>query len=226
MQEIQIKPWYKMTELWVIPVDWEEKKLWEIASIKMGQSPKSEFYNIIWQWMPLVQWNADIKNRKTIIRHYTSQITKIWQKWDIIMTIRAPVWYIAKLQFDSCLWRWVCSLTFNNNYLYHYLINLEKYWKKLSTGSTFDSVNSAIVKTLIIHIPTFIEQKAIAEVLSNTDELINSLDELIEKKEKIKEWTMQELLTWKRRLPWFSGDWEKKKLGGDLKNLLRIVLKN
>jgi type I restriction enzyme S subunit len=57
-----------------------------------------------------------------------------------------------------------------------------------------------------------IEQIAIAEVLSDTDKLITSLEKLLEKKKAIKQGTMQELLTGKRRLPGFSGEWELKKM--------------
>ena len=58
-----------------------------------------------------------------------------------------------------------------------------------------------------------IEQKFIAEALSDTDNLIQSLENLIDKKKKIKQGAMQQLLTGKKRLPGFSGEWEVKKLG-------------
>ncbi len=61
--------------------------------------------------------------------------------------------------------------------------------------------------------PTIEEQQAIAEVLSDVDGLINALDALIAKKRAIKQATMQQLLTGKRRLPGFSGEWEAKRLG-------------
>jgi len=57
------------------------------------------------------------------------------------------------------------------------------------------------------------EQKAIAEVLSDTDALIESLEKLIAKKKAIKQGAMQQLLTGKKRLSGFSGEWETKKLG-------------
>ena len=57
------------------------------------------------------------------------------------------------------------------------------------------------------------EQRAIAEVLSDVDGLINALDALIAKKRAIKQATMQQLLTGKTRLPGFSGAWETKRLG-------------
>ena len=52
------------------------------------------------------------------------------------------------------------------------------------------------------------EQSCIASVLSDTDALIESLDKLIAKKKNIKQGTMQELLTGKKRLPGFKGEWE------------------
>jgi len=61
--------------------------------------------------------------------------------------------------------------------------------------------------------PTIEEQRAIAQVLSDVDGLINALAALITKKRAIKQATMQQLLTGKTRLPGFSGAWETKRLG-------------
>lgn len=61
--------------------------------------------------------------------------------------------------------------------------------------------------------PTQAEQEAIAEALSDADALIESLDQLIAKKRQIKQGAMQELLTGKRRLPGFSGEWGVRRLG-------------
>ena len=60
--------------------------------------------------------------------------------------------------------------------------------------------------------PTKAEQEAIAEALSDADALIESLEQLIAKKRHLKQGAMQELLTGKRRLPGFSGEWEVKRL--------------
>jgi type I restriction enzyme, S subunit len=61
--------------------------------------------------------------------------------------------------------------------------------------------------------PAKAEQAAIAETLSDTDALIESLERLLAKKRHIKQGAMQELLTGKGRLPGFSGEWEEKPLG-------------
>ena len=60
--------------------------------------------------------------------------------------------------------------------------------------------------------PTKAEQEAIAEALSDADALIKSLEQLLAKKRHLKQGAMQELLTGKRRLPGFKGNWEIKRL--------------
>ena len=201
-----VKQGYKSTSVGIIPTDWEVKRLGEVAKVNMGQSPLSQYYNSVGFGLPLVQGNADIKNRETIIRNYTSSITKKGYAGDIIMSVRAPVGEISKATFDCCLGRGVCSLKFENEFLFYYLVYFETFWVKLSTGSTFDSVNSKQVKDLQIPIPPLSEQILIAKALSDTDELIANLESLILKKQLIKQGTMQQLLQPKH-------GWEVKRLG-------------
>jgi type I restriction enzyme S subunit len=68
-------------------------------------------------------------------------------------------------------------------------------------------------KTLFQLPPTKAEQEAIAEALSDADALVESLEQLLAKKCHLKQGAMQELLTGKKRLPGFSGEWEAKRLG-------------
>jgi type I restriction enzyme S subunit len=56
------------------------------------------------------------------------------------------------------------------------------------------------------------EQRAIAEALSDVDELLGGLDRLIAKKRDLKQAAMQQLLTGQTRLPGFHGEWEVKTL--------------
>jgi type I restriction enzyme S subunit len=60
---------------------------------------------------------------------------------------------------------------------------------------------------------TVSEQRAIAAALSDADALIQSLEELIGKKRHFRQGAMHELLTGKKRLPGFSGEWRIKSLG-------------
>ena len=107
---------------------------------------------------------------------------------------------------------WVTDFKDNNPrfiyYLYTY-VNLEKF----ATGSGVPTLNRNDVHSFEVLVPSCSEQKSIAEALSDTDSLIQSIEKLIDKKKKIKQGAMQQLLTGKKRLPGFSGEWEIKKLG-------------
>lgn len=66
------------------------------------------------------------------------------------------------------------------------------------------------------------EQTAIAEALSDIDSLISSLQKLIEKKKAIKQGAMQELLTGKKSLPGFYGEWKELDFADNAKLKARI----
>jgi type I restriction enzyme S subunit len=57
------------------------------------------------------------------------------------------------------------------------------------------------------------EQQAVAEALSNIDDLIAALERLIAKKQTIKQGMMQQLLTGRTRLPGFTAPWSEIRLG-------------
>ena len=76
--------------------EWEESELGKVTDIIMGQSPDSKSYNDRAQGMPLIQGNADISNRKSNPRIWTSEPTKECKTNDIILTVRAPVGAVAK----------------------------------------------------------------------------------------------------------------------------------
>ncbi len=89
--------------------EWQVKRLGDIANIMMGQSPSSQYYNSKEIGLPLIQGNADIKNRRAVIRNYTSEITKKCYDGDIILSVRAPVGEVAKTNFDACIGRGVSA---------------------------------------------------------------------------------------------------------------------
>jgi type I restriction enzyme S subunit len=67
--------------------------------------------------------------------------------------------------------------------------------------------------TVPLPLPPFHEQQAIAAALSDADGVVAGLERVIAKKRLIKQGAMQDLLTARRRLPGFSGEWEVKRLG-------------
>ena len=181
--------------------EWAVKRLGDVAEIVMGQSPSSSNYNARGSGLPLIQGNADIANRKTIRRIFTTEITKRGKCGDILMSVRAPVGEISRAVFDVCLGRGVCAIRFQTDYFYHYLISKEPSWARLSKGSTFDSVNSADVKALEVYLPDdAAEQTAIATVLSDMDAELAALETRRDKTRALKQGMMQELLTGRIRL--------------------------
>ena len=195
---------------------WSEKPLSDLAVITMGQSPSSIFYNSSGEGLPLIQGNADIENRQTIERVWTTQGNKRCDLGDLILTVRAPVGSVAVANERACIGRGVCSLKpfGDSSFLFHALVHAEDQWQALEQGSTFTAANSKQVGQFRLFVPDDEnEQRVIAEVLSGVDGLLNALDTLIAKKRAIKQAVMQQLLTGKTRLPGFSGAWQTKRLG-------------
>ena len=85
--------------------------------------------------------------------------------------------------------------------------------RRLAAGTKVYATNRAHIATAELRVPSLPEQRAIAAVLTDVDALIGSLEALIAKKRAIKRATMQQLLTGRTRLPGFSGEWERERLG-------------
>lgn len=106
-----------------------------------------------------------------------------------------------------------------------YYINHSIYHDQLLpfiTGTKVSAVSKSAIAGTLILVPPLEEQERIAEALSDVDNLIISLEKLIAKKKAIKQGTMQELLTGKKRLPGFTGEWSTINLSNKSKIKARI----
>jgi type I restriction enzyme S subunit len=184
--------------------EWKVRNLGDLANIIMGQSPDSRYYNYESIGVPLIQGNADIQNRFTIQRVWTTQITKSCSKGDLILTVRAPVGAVGIATENSCVGRGVCALlpaNIDRDFLYHALVFRENDWKALEQGSTFTSANSKQIGEFPVSVSTSVkEQTSIAEILSNMDAEITALEARRQKTSLLKQGMMQELLTGRIRL--------------------------
>ena len=113
----------------------------------------------------------------------------------------------------------ICHETLLNVFLTYYLRYIKEKLNDLASGSTFKEITKGTLLNIEIPLPPLSEQRAIAEVLSDVDGLLNALEALIAKKRAIKQATMQQLLTGKTRLPGFSGEWETKRFEDIFKRL-------
>lgn len=94
-----------------------------------------------------------------------------------------------------------------NQFYYYQLTFKGKQIQKLASSSTMPALNFDSLSQLKILVPPLLEQKAIAEVLSTADAAIHATEKLIAQKELRKKWLMQQLLTGKKRLKGFEGEW-------------------
>ena len=90
---------------------------------------------------------------------------------------------------------------------------VSKALKRVAQGTKVYSISFNLINKIKILLPPLAEQQKIAEVLSTWDKAIEKQTQLIEKLELRKKGLMQQLLTGKKRLPGFSGEWKKVKLG-------------
>jgi len=176
---------------------WEKKKLGEVAEVIMGQSPDSNSYNTEGIGRPLIQGNADIKNRMSNPRNWTAITTKECYVGDLLMTVRAPVGAIAKSMHNACIGRGVCAIRnksqCNIEFLYQFFLDYELRWANIEQGSTFTAVNGADIKKLKTSVPNLIEQTKIANFLSAIDNKINRTQKQIEQAEVWKKGLMQQM---------------------------------
>ena len=214
----EVRPGYKQTEVGVIPEDWEVKPLGDISCVTMGQSPLGTTYNKNGKGVPLINGPTEFTDRYPIKCQWTWQPTKLCDIGDILLCVRGSSTGRINISNDTyCIGRGIAAIrakeASDTNYLNSQVHSGIERLLALTTGSTFPNIDGKSLRSIPIPIPpTLAEQTAIAEVLSDTDALIQRLDQLIAKKRNIKQGAMQELLTGKKRLPGFAGEWEKKKV--------------
>ena len=115
----------------------------DIASITMGQSPKSEYYNNDGLGLPFLQGNRTFGRKFPTFDTYTTFTTKLAYAGDVIMSVRAPVGDLNITPVDMCLGRGVCSLRMNNGeqeFLFYLL--------KHSIGALINRANGTIFSSI------------------------------------------------------------------------------
>lgn len=131
------------------------------------------------------------------------------------MTVRAPVGDIAINDQEVVIGRDICSIT-GSRFLYYNLEikKLNNYWRKFSSGSTFESINSNDIKNSDIAIPYEAEQEKIGNLFKNIDQLIKNQEALVEETKNFKKSMLQKMFPKKEslvpeiRFDSFSRNWK------------------
>jgi len=229
----KIPPGYKRTEIGIIPEDWEVRDIERISTLKARigwQGLKKSEYLPHGDYFLITGtdfYNGQIDWDKAVFvsrRRYEQDKNIQVRKNDILVTKDGTIGKVAFIKtkppkpatLNSGIFV-IRPVNFSYYPMFMYYIFMSRYFEeflnKLSAGSTINHLYQKDFVNFKVPIPPLPEQRAIARVLSDFDHLIESLDELIEKKKMIKKGAMQELLTGKKRLPGFTGEWVRKRLG-------------
>jgi type I restriction enzyme S subunit len=214
---MELKPGYKLTEVGVIPEDWEVVPLGGFVKITSGASPSQfRFSGGGIPYFKVEQLGNTEKYLDVTDTPYLFESGDTVSGRSVIFAKRGAAIALNKLRIlnqqffmDTNLMALTPQDELHVEYLYYALSHIGL-WKFADTTSV-PQINNKHVKPLPFPLPPLPEPCAIAPVLSDTDALIESLDRLIAKKRDVKQATMQQLLTGKTRLPGFSGKWEVKR---------------
>ncbi len=226
------KKGFKNTDIGLIPEDWELIKIGDVLEFKNGLNKAKEYFG---RGTPIINYmdvfrhpglteeliNGKVTLSKAEIRRYNIQ------KGDVFFTRTSET--VDEIGISTVLEESIEDGVYSGFVLrgrpisdrlglkfkrYCFSSNIVR--QQIISSATYTTralTNGRHLSKVKIPVPPFEEQQAIASALSDVDELIRSLDRLIEKKEAIKKGTMQQLLTGKKRLSGFDGEWERKKLG-------------
>lgn len=211
---MEIRKGYKKTEIGVIPDEWQVKSIEDVLGFSGGSQPSREkfIFSPKEGYIRLLQIR-DYKTDKYATFIPLELSNKTCNKDDIMIgRYGPPIFQILRgLEgaYNVALIKAVPKDNFTKNYAYHFLRQntLFEFVEKLSQRTSGQTgIDLKELRGYKIPLPPLPEQKAIAEVLSDTDKLIQALEKLIAKKQLIKQGAMQKLLTPK-------DGWEVKKLG-------------
>ena len=223
MADCIIPEGYKNTSLGVVPEEWEVKRIKDIGTVVTGITPSTsdmENYGNEYLFVSPVDLSGNkyIYNTQKKLSSKGYNLSRQIPTGAILFTcigstIGKMGVAISPLTCNQQINAIICNSNVNNEYLFYELSNRAKQIKLLAGEQAVPIVNKSDFENIRILLSPLSEQQKIAEILSTWDKVIEKQTQLIEKLELRKKGLMQQLLTGKKRLPGFSGEWKKVKAG-------------
>ncbi|HJQ31681.1 MAG TPA: restriction endonuclease subunit S [Pyrinomonadaceae bacterium] len=225
---MELKPGYKQTEVGVIPEDWEVVPLGECLSTRPSygiNAPAVPFSDRLPVYIRITDITSDGRFLPGEVVSVDSALSGNYylKDGDIIFARTGasvgksyrynpkdgPLVYAGFLirvqpNAQKLLPAFAAAYVTTGNYW--------RWVRLMSMRSGQPGISGSEYSQLPIALPPLPEQRAIAEALSDMDELLSGLDRLIAKRRDLKQSAMQQLLTGQTRLPGFHGEWEIKSL--------------
>lgn len=229
VEKVLMEDNFKSTDVGIIPIDWDAKKLNELGETIIGLTYKPE--NVKNNGL-LVLRSSNINgcylNYKDNVYVDVNVKDKLLVKEnDVLICVRngsreliGKCALINKEAEGSTFGAFMSIFRSDLGQYIYYNLQSNKVKKQINEhlGATINQITNKSLKSFSIPIPgERREVDLIVNVLSDIDDLILSLEKLIDKKKLIKQGAMEELLTGKRRLDGFDGEWANVVLGTVLK---------
>ncbi|MDS0526190.1 restriction endonuclease subunit S [Clostridium sp. SHJSY1] len=203
----KIREGYKMTELGVIPEEWNVEYLDKLTKRYTGHTPDKKVPEY---WSGDIPW-ISLKDTKKLDKGYiceTEDYTTIkginnssavlLPKGTVVLSRDATVGKVgitnSEMATSQHFVNYVCNENLNNLYLYYDFLNRKKLFERIGVGSTIKTIGIPFFKDLKIVLPSVAEQQKISLILSFVDEQIEITDKLKGKTKKLKKGLMQKLL--------------------------------
>jgi type I restriction enzyme S subunit len=234
---MELKPGYKQTEAGVIPEDWEVSCLGDLAEfITSGSRGWARYYSdsgsLFIRSQNVREGMLDFSDRQYVRPPSGAEGERTGARvGDVLITITGNsvgnVAYLSQNLGNAYVSQHVGLVRLVDanlaDYICRYLSPCAPGNPQIEisqSGQSKPGLNLQNLKDFKLAIPTSsVERDAVSNALSDIDSAIELLCKLITKKRDIKQAAVQELLTGKRRLPGFEGEWETTRLGDHMKYL-------
>lgn len=170
---------------YLLPEGWKWVRLRDISEVVMGQSPSGGDTTDDSSYTPLIGGASDMGQLYPEVTKYTRHPTKLSNKNDIIVCIRATLGRPIFSDGEYCLGRGVAAIRsrkMSSQFIRFLFINFEQYLYDNATGTTFSQVNSDTLKKMPVPFPPIDEQQRIVD---RVESLFAKLDEAREKAEAV-----------------------------------------
>ena len=211
MTDCIIPEGYKKTSLGVIPKEWEAVRIHEICTLVNGRAYKQNELLSEGKYKILRVGNF-FTNDSWYFSDLELEANKYACKGDLLYAWSASFgprfWTEEKVIYHYHIWK-ICDLKgVDKQYLYFFLDYDASLLQNAIQGGTMHHITKNDMEKRFIPLPPMEEQQNIAKVLNTWDKAIEKQTQLIEKLELRKKGLMQQLLTGKKRLPGFGGEWK------------------
>ena len=218
-----IPKWFKQTEIWLIPEDWEVVELGELTTKLWDWLHWTPKYTNNWEyffinWNNLVNGKIEIKKetKRTSFEEY-NKYKKVLNDRTILVWINWTIWNVAFYNNEKCfLWKSACYFNvkenINKKFIKYIIMNNHFQWyiNSFAWGTTIKNVSLKTMRDYLFPLPPLPQQQKIAQILSSLDDKI----ELLEKQNKTLENIGQTIFkSWFVDFEGFEGDLVESEMG-------------